>query len=298
MRGGDTQGGPYVPGGGPTRTGERFVFGIPLISRAAARDWGLVARLLELTLRSVLAQSDPRFEVCLAAHDVPECWRRLVGGDPRFRVLRADWSPDAPTSANDDGGAKKWRIKDHVRETGGGLLMYLDADDLVDRGTVALSRARIGPAHVGGVVGQGVALDLPTLRAARLPDPRLYDGPFHELCGSSTVGRIEPGGTAWVRRDPHEALGSHHRWPEAAARLGVPLARLPATGAYLVNTSQNHSETHGPYAAWRRELNRRIPEVGEPIGEALSRRLGLDLAMLQSASREARGARGDAEGAA
>lgn len=260
---------------GPARHRERFVFGIPLIARDVATDWRRVGTLLDLTLRSVLAQSDADYEVILAGHDRPEGWARLVGDDPRFRFLEADWDPEAPTARNDDAGMKKWRIKEQVQGSGGGLLMYLDADDLLDRQLVEIARAALSPDHVGGVVGGGVIVDFATWRAAPLPHPRIYDGSFHELCGSSTIGRIEPESHDPVRRDPHEALGSHHRWPQAAAEIGVRLAELPAWGAYLVNTSQNHSEAHGPHADWRRALNAAVAREGEPFGAALEARFGL-----------------------
>lgn len=260
---------------GPARCKERFVFGVPLIARAVAADWQRVGTLLKLTLRSVLAQSDAEYEVILAGHDRPECWERLAAGDPRFRFLQADWDPELPTARNDDAGMKKWRIKEEVQRSGGGLLMYLDADDLLDRRLVEIARAALAPEHVGAVVGGGVIVDFATWRAVPLPHPRIYEGPFHELCGSSTIGRIEPESRDPVRRDPHEALGSHHRWPQAAAEIGVQLAELPAWGAYLVNTSQNHSESHGPHADWRRELNAAVAREGEPLGPELKARFGL-----------------------
>ena len=254
---------------------ERFVFGVPLIAWAAATDWARVGALLELTLRSVLAQTDGEFELILAGHDRPDCWDRLTRGDPRFRFLQADWSPASPTARNDDAGMKKWRIKEQVQDSGGGLLMYLDADDLMDRRLVEMARAEIRPEHIGGVVGGGVIVDFATWRAAPLPDPAVYDGAFHELCGSSTIGRVEPESADPVRRDPHEALGSHHVWPERAAEIGVRLALLPVWGAYLVNTSQNHSETHGPHAEWRSRLNASVARQGQALGPELAARFGL-----------------------
>lgn len=259
---------------------ERFVFGVPLISRAGAADWGRVGQLLGLTLRSVLAQTDADFRLLLAGHDVPESWTRLTSGDARFRFLRADWPPQAPSAANDDSGAKKWMIGEHVRRSGGGLLMYLDADDLVDRRLVAAARAETNPAmrprHIGAVVAHGLVIDHRTLRAVSLPHPRVYDGPFVELCGSSTIARIEPDSPDPARRDPHAALGSHHRWPSAAAEAGLPLASLLVTGGYLVNTAQNHSELHGPFADWRRRLNAAVAREGRPLDRAAAAVFGLD----------------------
>jgi Putative rhamnosyl transferase len=266
------------------RRQERFVFGVPLIARAAADDWAAVEGLLELTLRSVLSQTDPDFELLLAGHDLPASWTALVSADPRFRFLPADWRPERPTGRNDDGGRKKWMIHEHVRKGGGGLLMFLDADDLLDRRTVCTARRMIGRTDLGGVVAGGIVLDLASLRFVRLPDRRVYDGMFLELCGSSTVGRIEPQSPDPARRDPHAALGSHHRWPEAAAAIGAGLARLPVSGAYLVNTGQNHSETHGPHAKWRRDLSAAVRRAGDPIDRATAARLGIDLDLLSAMS--------------
>ena len=270
----------------PGRTTGRgpFIFGIPLIARACTPDWERVGDLLGLTLRSLLAQTDPDFSVLLAGHDLPRCWAELTRGDPRFRFLQADWDPEAPTSHNDDGGRKKWMIGDEARRGGGGLLMYLDADDLVDRRLVEVARATLRPHHVGAVLDGGLIVDFASLRAVPLPDPRVYDGEFLELCGSSTIGRIEPESDDPVRRDPHEALGSHHLWTRSAAEAGVALARLPVWGAYLVNTSQNHSELHGPHSDWRRTLNAAIARVGAPLDEAMAARFGVELGQVRAVS--------------
>lgn len=268
---------------------EPFFFGVPLIARAQAPDWGRVDDLLELTLRSVLAQTDRDFSLVLCGHDRPECWGRLTRGDARFRFLPANWNPQPVTSANDDGGAKKWMIADTVRRAGGGLLMYLDADDLLDRRTVASARATMQDGPSAAILERGMMLDFRTLRAVALPRPGVYDGPFVSLCGSSTVARVEPDSPEPLRRDPHAALGSHHLWPETAARAGIPLAKLPVWGAYVVNTRLNHSETHGPFADWRRGLAAAIAREGEPLDEAIAARFGLDLDTIASKSRAGSG---------
>jgi hypothetical protein len=259
---------------------EPFFFGVPLIARAVARDWEQVDQLLRLTLRSVLAQSDPDFRLILAGHDRPDCWAELTAGDLRFRFVEADWEPEPPNRPNDDGGRKKALVKEHVRAAGGGLLMFLDADDLVDRDLVRLARATIDDDHVGGLVGHGVAIDHPSLRAAAFPVNGVFDGPFHQLCGSSTIARIDPESDDWTRFDPHLILGSHDQWLQTAQRLGVRLARLPAWGGYLVGTAQSHSENDGPFAVWRRTFTRGVRRVGRPMTHALAGRLGLSVAEL------------------
>lgn len=253
---------------------EPFFFGIPLIARAASEDWGLVDRLLRLTLRSVLAQTDGDFRVVLAGHDVPPCWAELA--DDRFVLLQADWPVAAPTLANDDGGAKKWRIGEHVRRRGGGLLMLLDADDWVDRELVGAARAGIGPGDVGGLVAGGYAYDWRSGRGAVIPVGHGFDNPFHELCGSSTVARIQPDSDDPVRRDPHDVLGWHAGWDRVAAELGVSLAWLDVAGVYVVGTDRSHSERQGPYAAWRRDFAAAVRATGEPFPPGQWRRFGLE----------------------
>lgn len=258
---------------------EPFVFGIPLIARAVAADWALVDRLLGLTLRSVLAQEDGDFRVVLAAHDRPDAWD-TVAGDARFELVRADWTPEPPNAPNDDGGRKKWLVKQRVREGGGGLLMFLDADDWVARDLVARARAAVTAGHVGGVVSDGVALDWQSRRVARFPLPGPFAGPFHALCGSSTVARVVPDGADELARDPHGVLGSHHQWPERAVELGVRLAAIETAGLYMIGTGQNHSEHQSPVADWRRGITEAVRAEGVPLDAATAARFGQEMAGL------------------
>ena len=254
---------------------ERLYFGISLIGRSAAADWPLVDGLLALTLRSVLAQADADYRVVLAGHDRPPAWDALAAGDARFAFIEADWTPEPPTEANDDGGRKKALIKHHVRERGGGLLMFLDADDWVDRRLVRAARARMGPGVVAALVDRGLAFDLFSRRAARFPVAGGFDGAFHRLCGSSVIARVDPAADDPVLRDPHAALGWHAGWDRVAAELGLPLVRLPLDGVYVVGTDRSHSERDGPHAAWRRAFAATVREVGRPLAAADWRRFGL-----------------------
>ncbi|WP_126173550.1 hypothetical protein [Altericroceibacterium xinjiangense] len=250
-----------------------FFFGIPLIAREAARDWGQVNRLFDQTLHSLLAQTDADFRIVVAGHDAPAGWQALAANDARFHFLEADWPVAEPSGANDDGGMKKWLIREHVLEQGGGLLMYCDADDLVDRRTVEISRKLIGPGIIGGLVQDGFAIDHRSGHALPLPHPDAFDGPFHRLCGSSTVARLEPGQPV-----PHDRLGSHHEWDARAREIGETLAMLPLEGAYLVNSGENHSEHQGPFALWRRRFARTVAEQGRPLSAETRYRLGMEQA--------------------
>ena len=256
-----------------------FTFAIALTPRANARDWGLIEALLDLTLASVRAQTDPDWRALIAVHERP----RLAVADDRVAFVEVDWPVAPPGPHNDDSGRKKHLLSDIVRDRGGGYLMVLDADDWVDRGLVAAARAGIGEDHVGALIESGLAVDFATLRAAPLPHPALEGLPFHRFCGSCGVVLIRPGADTELRRDPFAVLRSHHRWVEVAAEHGAGLARLPVSGAYLVNTGENHSDVHGPYADWRRGFVARVNAVGREVDAETAARFGQEVGSLRAA---------------
>ena len=258
-----------------------FTFGIALVPRALARDWALVETLLDLTLRSIRAQTDPDFRVIIAGHDRP---RTVLDDDPRLGFLQADWPVQETGPNNDDSGRKKHALNDHVLAQGGGLFMLVDADDWVDRETVAAARASIGPDQVGGLIQAGVILDFQSQRAAPLPHPGIFPGEFHRVCGTSTVAVLRPEAADPVRRDPFSTLRSHHRWLDVAQAHGVRLAHLPVSASYLINTSENHSDLHGPHLAWRRALTEAVNVQGRDLDDSLAARFGLEAASVRSAA--------------
>jgi hypothetical protein len=117
---------------------EPFTFGMAFVPRATARNWPLAQALLGLTLTSIRAQTDPDFRVVILGHDRPAT---LPDDDPRVEFLEADWPAEAPGPHNADSGRKKHAINDLLLARGGGLLMFVDADDWVDRDLVATARA-------------------------------------------------------------------------------------------------------------------------------------------------------------
>jgi hypothetical protein len=259
---------------------EPFTFGIALISRVGARDWALIEALLDLTLSSVCAQTDQEFQVVIAGHDRP----RIASSDPRFTFLEAGWPARRPGLHNEDSGRKKYAISQFVQERGGGLLMLLDADDWVDVHLVEAARAMIGPHRIGALMDTGFVTDLRTLRTAAVPHPRVFDGEFHRICGSSTVARLRPDEVDPLRRNPCDVLVSHHQWVEGSRDHGAELARLPVPGAYVVNTSQNHSEIHGPYAEWRRQFTQSVNREGDEVDDTLASRFGIGLDRIRATS--------------
>ena len=258
-----------------------FTFGIPLIARAVAHDWALVQALLRLTLRSLAAQTDGRFHIVVAGHDRPE-----LGADAApFEFLHAGWPTEAVRADNGDGGRKKALIADHVGLRGG-YLMFVDADDWFDTRLVASVRSQVDPGPngpIGGVIGDGYAVDLRNGRALPIPHPDAFAGGFHELCGSSTVAVIDPGAAEAIRREPYAVLHEHYRWEETCRAQGVASVRLDLVGGYVVNTGANHSTAHGPFAAWRRRFDAAVATSGCPVDDTFLARFGLDAASLRAA---------------
>jgi hypothetical protein len=258
---------------------DRFFFGIPLIARSSAQNWSSVETLLGLTLASVRAQTDQDFRVVIAGHDKPE----IASDDTRIKFLEADW-PAEPVSANNlDSGRKKFLMQRFVLEAGGGLLMFLDADDWVDCRVIDTARKIIGPEDIGSFIDTGYATDLRNLRAAPLPHPRIFDGAFHRLCGSSTVARLQPSAPDPLRCDPYAILHEHYRWTEAAREHRASVVRLPVVGNYVVNTNENHSESHGPFAAWRCRFNEAVNREGQNVDGPFLAQFGLSMGQVREA---------------
>jgi hypothetical protein len=266
---------------------EPFTFGIALVSRANAQDWSLVESLLALTLASVRAQTDQDFRIVIAGHDRP----RLGLCHPCVTFLGVDWPVQESEPCNADSGRKKRVIEDFVLAHEGGLLMLLDADDWVDTRLVEAARAVIGRDQVGALIDRGLVTDLQTLRAATLPAPAIFEREFHRICGSSSVARLSPEERDELRRNPCRMFDSHHRWVEAARQHGARLARLPVSGNYLINTSENHSEVYGPYAAWRRIFREAVNHEGDPLDDRHVGRFGLSLEQVRAVSTRCRRSR-------
>ncbi len=255
-------------------TTEPFTFGIPLIARAAAADWPLVEALLALTLRSLAGQGDRNVRVIVAGHDRPE-----IDSPVPFEFLQAQWPVEAVRADNLDRGRKVQAINEAVLAGGGSLLMFLDADDWVDTRLVSSARATILPGQIGAVIDRGYAIDLCGGRALPIPHA-VFDKSFDRLCGSSVVARLDPDAPDALHRDPYATLHEHYRFADLAREHGALCRPLDVLGAYVVNTSANHSEVHGPFAAWRRSLNEAIMRDGSPTNDRWLSRFGLDRDML------------------
>jgi hypothetical protein len=259
---------------------EPFTFGVPLVAQAAAGNWSLVEALLDLTLTSLRGQTDQDFRVVIAGHDRP----RIPFDNARTTFITAHWPTEPIRADNLDSGRKKYAVNQLVLERGGGLLMFLDADDWVDMRLVETARAVIGPNHIGGLIDRGFATDFRGLRAASIPHPRIFKSGFHRICGSSTIARLRPDDSDPLWRDPYRVLHEHYRWIEVAREHNAAVVRLPVCGNYVLNTSENHSEVHGPYADWRRSFAAAVRREGNAVTDAFLARFGLQRERVRAAS--------------
>ena len=133
---------------------------------------------------------------------------------------------------------------------------------------------------------RGHAVDLATLHASPVPAPGVF-GQLHRVCGSTTVAVLRPDAPTAAERDPFSVLRSHHAWLERAAEEGLTLRELSSETAYVIGTSLNHSDLHGPHPEWFAGFRRAV-NGGGPLGVETAARYGLSLAALEAVSHRIR----------
>jgi hypothetical protein len=94
----------------------------------------------------------------------------------------------------------------------------------------------------------------------------------------STVARLVASCRDPLRRNPRAVLHEHFRWPEAACEHGARVVLLQVYGSYVINTAENHSELHGPFAAWRLDFGTRAGCEGRALDADFAARFGLYVA--------------------
>ena len=230
-----------APSGDPV-----VVFLIPLISRARARDWALVTRLLQGTLRSLRTQSDPRWHALVCGQDQPDG----IENDTHLTFLPYS-TPDEDTDSatHFDKWHKRRALIDHlVKRFAGrdGYSFSLDADDLLHPDLVLHI---VSDNNGGGYYGEtGYMMDYQSgnlawcgPRSLRRP----FAKPFLRHCGSSAAIRFDFRSTTegdWMLRRP----GHHRLLPETMAVQGLTVTPFPfPAGIYVVNHGDNIRNRRG-----------------------------------------------------
>lgn len=225
-------------------TGIRFTFAIPLIGRAAARDWSKVQANLANTLKTLLAQTDPRVDILLAGTDRPNS----LPDDPRVSWIEvagggvASWR-----DALEDAGRKRQFAAWECGRRGGGYLMFVDADDIVSRHLVAYVRQTRHP-H-GYVLRSGYVLRVADRSLSRIGPDDQGRLDFSQVCGTSVIINLSPKdfgdiGNSSPTRYQRLFRDGHVGFVAALAEEGLKAYEIPFPAAvYVTQTGDNISVT-------------------------------------------------------
>lgn len=255
------------------------VISICLIGRHLCGSWDRVRLLFAGTLRSVLAQSSPRFQLIVACNEVPE-------GDPIFADRRITYIV-LPKVGRDEIAktpyADIW-VKEHATrkwasESPATYFFPVDQDDLVSNRLV--EHVVSASPRAGFIVRDGYALDYRTGRLGKVPTDANPGSTFDQWCGSSIVVSMNPMLRAEAR---HRHLNEvfRHGHSQAAARIKSVLGDEPAdvpfpAAIYRLNNGENFSQA-GTYAAmgiWNRDIDQWIFDTPVPSDDALRAEFGL-----------------------
>jgi len=225
-----------------------LTFIIPIRHQANAKDWGALKANLVQTMRSIAAQSDPRWRGFVVANhgaDLPV----LPAG---FSAVGVDFPPN---SLHDKGSAPLEQVYQAFRMDKGrrvlagliaarpqGHVMIVDDDDFVSNRLV--SYVAQNSSHNGWFVRQGYVWSPGDALVFR-------DEDFYHVCGTSHIiradlyqvpARIEDASAEYIAR----MLGSHVHLAPALAAEGHPLEPLPFPGAiYRIGHPGAHSKSWG-----------------------------------------------------
>lgn len=161
-----------------------LVFVIPLKSRYASKDWGLVNRQLQATVASLRNQVDSAWKAYIVCHDMPED----LPGDDRIIIHQVDFEePDLTYEAKNADKARKVVLGHMVaRLDNPDYVMHLDADDLVHWGVVEFVNQAVasGDRPNGWTIDEGYEWFMGSPRI-------LVREAFNTVCASCNIVRAD-----------------------------------------------------------------------------------------------------------
>ena len=242
-------------------------FGMPLKSRAVAKDWNRVSMLLDNTLRSIFAQTMPDIEVLIACHDEP-----VTSFDTHPRLHKLVIEEAGPGSDDNEGQGRDKQIKirrliEEVCRRGGGYLVRMDADDLVSCRLAEFIHTTNN--RRGYTLQSGYILNLGRRYFQ-------YVDNFARHCGSCAVFYLTPEDLAFVPGGMAESifLTTHIGYEAMSKRLGRPMDAVPFPAMmYIRHHGENLSVRFRPWFSMTRLRNRLIailrrfsPRLAIPAG--------------------------------
>lgn len=204
-------------------------FGIPLISKGASVNWGHTVDLLQNTLSSIAQQTDKRVHTFIACHDTPPIHQRFQN-----MVTFLPIETPIPVTMNEmraDKGRKKQEIGAHLRTLGGGYLMFLDSDDLIDKDLAAYVLNTKNP--FGYIIKSGYEYYSSTNSLL------LQKGNFDQLCGSCAIFNLHPQDLPKNAEDKdcfYSKLQSHREFENVCRQHNRPLSSITFPAAIYLRT--------------------------------------------------------------
>lgn len=215
-----------------------FYFCIPLISKAASKNWEVVTELFNRTLWSCYNQTNKNFKILIACHDIPILNHVY---DERVEFLIVDSA--IPTTQHEkmiDKGYKTHTLAMKVRELGAGYAMLVDADDLVSNRIVQY--VYNNPTNSGYYVKTGYAYFIGTkyfkvLKKFSSGTAFIIHYNIDELPNEYPLVMTDNN-----KNEKCLMRKRHGDILEACVELNKPLKPLPFKGAvYVLGTGENHS---------------------------------------------------------
>jgi hypothetical protein len=217
-----------------------LTFILSMRARALSRNWDHHTWLLERTLDSILAQTDPRFNAVVVCHDIPDIPQ---ADQPNVEMLTVDFP--VPDRNNDamciDKILKVSRGVEWAQAHGSEYVMFVDADDLVSRRLSAWVAANSGGNGWFFRSGYAHCYGDPWMRTQT---------PHHLICGTGAIVRADLLRFAKVdfchgRVVNTLAAAGIGNYLSHLAEQGSPIEPLPFPGAIYVLHDDSTSEVPG-----------------------------------------------------
>jgi hypothetical protein len=255
-----------------------LAFAVPLIARRRATDWDRVVADLQMTVASLLNQTDPNFRIMIGANDDV---RGMLPRDRRieivkFKEVRGPADETRKQRADRDCGYKKSVLTGQGARHRARFIMYVDADDLISNRLVEIVRSIDHPS--GYILRKGLVMNCRTGMVLDCPSEHIRFAGFDAFCASSIVLTYPT--TAKKDPDWHDKIMSegHHKARARLIQSGSPAVDLHQELAiYRLNTGVNvtqYDENEKSHLDWLSGTMQKIDTFGHPLDDRQMQEFG------------------------